>query len=71
MQFARYAAHHRGADIDERLLHDRRALVDLSTGKALHPAPHCKREHPVVQAHAADPQRIVHALVGTRNEAVE
>ena len=65
------APHHRGADVGERLLDDRRAFVDLSAFKAVHRAPGRERNDPLVQAHAADPERVLHALAGTGNKAVE
>ena len=48
-----------------------RALVDLAALQPCVRAPGCQREHPLVQAHAADPERVLDALVGTGDEAVE
>ncbi len=65
------AAHHRRADVGDRFLDDRGALVDLAAGEPVRRAPGGEREHPLVQAHAADPERVVDALLGSGDEAVE
>ena len=58
-------------DVRERLLDDGRALVHLAALQALQRAPGRQREHPLVQAHAAHAERILHALVGAGDETVE
>jgi hypothetical protein len=59
------------ADVRLRLLHHRRARVDLATVLALLPAPHIEREDPLVQLHAADAERVLLTLVGPSDVSVE
>jgi hypothetical protein len=59
------------ADVRLRLLHHRRARVDLATLFALLPAPHIEREDPLVQLHAADAERVLLTLVGPSDVSVE
>src|SRR6185295_9747109 len=65
------AAHDRRADVLQGLLDHLRALVDLAALHAVHRAPGLEREHPFVQLHAADAERVLHALLGPGDEAVE
>ena len=63
--------HQRGPDVGDRLFDHPVARVDLSAFLA-HRLPPCREwKDPLVQPHAADPERVVHALAGTGDEAVE
>ena len=53
------------------ILDDQRTCVDFSSLEPVHPAPDREGEHPLVQAHAANPKGILHALGGTGHETVE
>src|SRR5688572_515236 len=64
-------AHDGGADVLERFLHDGTARVDVSAFAAVLRAPLRQRNCPLVQLLAADPERLLHALVGAGDEAVE
>ncbi len=44
---------------------------DLTAVQPVHRAPDGERKHPLVQAHAADPERVRHALIGAGRESVE
>src|SRR5438132_3634746 len=65
------APHHRGSDVRERLLDHLGARVHRSSFEPMHGAPGGERKGPFVQTHSADPERIVDALAGTGDEAVE
>ncbi len=65
------AAHDGGPQVCEGFLDDRGARVHFPAFQALHGAPSRKWEHPLVQAHAADAERILHVLAGAGHVAVE
>src|SRR5687768_6572111 len=65
------AAHYRRANVGERLLDYRRALVDVATFEAVHFAPRFERKYPLVEAHASNPEWIVQALTGPGHESIE
>ena len=65
------ATHYRRSNISERLRYNSRAFVNLAVLKAMHRAPDLKRKYPLVQTHAADPERVFHTLLGTSDKAVE
>src|SRR5688572_24069608 len=64
-------SHDRGADPRLLLLDDLRAFVDLTARKSMRPTPCGDRDDPLVETIAADPERVLHALVESGNEAVE
>lgn len=43
----------------------------VAAGQAVHRAPHREGERPFVQAHTPDTERVVDALLGSGDEAVE
>ena len=61
----------RGVDVGQRFLDDRGAFVDLAAFEAVLRARDRECKGPLVQPHAADPERVFHALAGTGNEPVE
>src|SRR5688572_32390863 len=65
------ATHDGGADVRHRLFDDGRALVDDAAVHSLHLPPDSKRKYPLVQPHAADAERVLHALTGPGDETVE
>jgi len=65
------AAHHGGPDVGERFFHNRGAFVHFAAFEADHRAPDREWKCPLVQAHAAGSERIVHALVRTGDETIE
>src|SRR6266404_318161 len=65
------ASHHGGSNVGQRLLYDDGTFVDLATFEALHLPPRFERKHPLVQPHATDPERVVHALAGTGDKPVK
>jgi hypothetical protein len=65
------APHDRGADPRLRLLDHRAARIRRSARQTVRRPPNRERNHPVVEALAADAERILDALVRTGNEAVE
>ena len=65
------AAHDGGADVRHGLFDDARAVVRDSAVQPLGRPPDGERKHPLVQAHSADAKRILHALIGAGNKAIE
>jgi hypothetical protein len=64
------AAHHAGADVLERLLHDRRALVPLAALLVMRLAPSGQRNGPVMQSLPTLAERVLLALVRAGDESV-
>src|SRR5919198_616664 len=64
------AAHHAGADVLERLLHDRRALVHLAALLVMRLAPSGQRKGPVMQSLPTLAKRVLVALVRAGDESV-
>ena len=64
-------SHDSGANAGKRLLDDMIALVDVAAGQAVHGAPVCQWEGPLVETHAADAEGMVDALMWPGDEAVE
>src|SRR5450631_3425046 len=65
------APHDRSADAGERLLDDRAAFVDLATLQAMERTELRELEGPLMQASATDSERVLHALAGTGDKAIE
>src|SRR5712692_11280128 len=65
------AAHDVGADILDDFIEHLRVGVAGAAGLPVLLAPAHRIEQPLVQAHPADADRVVEALVGPRDEAVE
>src|ERR1700674_1119179 len=65
------AAHDVGANVLENLTGHLRVDRVLAAGQALLLAPAGGREHPLVQAQPALPDRVLEALVGPGDKAVE
>jgi hypothetical protein len=69
---AEHVAPHDGrADVGLRLVDDARALVLLAALEAVLLPPLPEREGPLVQAHAAEAERVLDALLGSGDEPVE
>src|SRR5215213_4652083 len=64
------AAHHSGADILERLLHDLRALVHLAALLVMRLAPSGQRNGPIMQSLPTLAERVLLALVRAGDESV-
>src|SRR6266496_2943133 len=64
------AAHHAGADVLERLLPDRRALVHLAAVLVMRLAPGGQRHGPVMQSLSTLAERVLLALVPAGDESV-
>src|ERR671937_721671 len=64
------AAHHAGADVLERLLHDPRALVQLAALLGMRLAPSGQRNGPVMQSLPTLAERVLLALVRAGDESV-
>jgi len=64
-------SHQGRADIGKRRFNDHGALVALSAFKSKRRTPEREREGPLVQARAADSERVVHALVRAGHEPIE
>ncbi|MGH8958548.1 MAG: hypothetical protein ACRDVK_07715 [Acidimicrobiia bacterium] len=64
------AAHDAGADVLERLLEDRGALVHLAALLAVRLAPGGQGDHPVVELFPAHAERVLMALVRAGDEPV-
>src|SRR5204863_5671258 len=65
------ASHYRRADVGHRILDDLGAGVYCAAFHALHLTPDLERKHPLVEAHPTDAERILDALIGAGDEAVE
>jgi hypothetical protein len=65
------ASHDGRADVRKRFLDDASAFVDLATLHSVLVAEDRESERPLVQAHAPDTERVINALAGTSDEAVE
>src|ERR1700730_5101292 len=65
------AAHHAGADVLERLLHDPRALVRLAALPTVCFAPSGQRSGPVMQPLPALAERVLLALIRAGDEPVQ
>src|SRR5439155_410770 len=64
-------AHHDRADVRLGFLHHGRAGVDLATLLSFRRSPRLEVEEPSVQPHAADTERVLHALMGAGDVSVE